>query len=92
MDAMDYINIRNMIRRIGIEAETTEDMEMLVLSELKAYDQLTFKDPGYIELYPDTRINGNYAVVGTFKEKYRIILTQKMFEKKLISEYKLILM
>ena len=85
-------NIKNMIKRIGSEAETTEDMEKLLLSELKAYRTFRNNHPGAITLYDHTEIlenygvMGNYAVIGTLEESF-IVLQQKMDNGVLDSKY-----
>lgn len=80
-------NIRNLIKRIGAEAETVEDMEQLVLSELDAYEKFRDNHLGHITLWPKTRISGTVAYIGEL-EGYPIALYQKMKNKILKSEYK----
>lgn len=90
-------NIKNLIIRIGAEAETPEDMTKLLLSELDAYNEFkkdTRKKKLY--LYPETEVyespltNNGSALVGEFylgAYKYYIALEQKLVNNKLQTKY-----
>ena len=82
-------NVRNMVKRIGSEAETVADMEKLLLSETEAYAQFLANHSGDIKLYPETKIIDTYAIVGALNDR-PIILIQKMIDDKLVSKYRLL--
>lgn len=88
MENMDYINIRNMIRRIGAESETPEDMVKLLLSEIKAYKIYTDYHHGDIKLYDTTCLDSNSdkAIIGETGHWY-ITLSQGMVGNELVSQY-----
>lgn len=81
-------NIINLVRRIAKEAETVEDMEKLLISELAAYE--SFKDrkgDHNITLYDEPRIENNDAVIGDI-DGYSIVLHQKLQGDNLYSWYR----
>ena len=90
-------NIKNLIKRIGAEAETVEDMEQLLLSELDAYDEFRKDDKKKkLYLYPETEVyespltNNGLALVGEFylgAYKYYIALEQKLINHELKTKY-----
>lgn len=85
-------NIKNLIKRIGSEAETVEDMEQLLLSELDAYEKFKNNHSGHITLWPETKLSkhGTIAIIGEL-EGYPIGLVQKMNNHVLKSEYQTVI-
>lgn len=80
-------NIKNLIKRIGAEAETVEDMEQLLLSELDAYEKFKNNHSGKIKLYEQSEIIDKYAIVGDL-EGCAIALQQKLVKGTLKSKYR----
>lgn len=85
-------NIKNLIKRIGAEAETVEDMEQLLLSELDAYEKFRNNHLGHITLWPETQLSkyGTIALIGEL-EGEPIGLIQKMNNHILKSKYQIVI-
>lgn len=81
-------NIIKLVHRIAKEAETVEDMEKLLVSELDAYGSFKAShSDNVINLYDEAKIENGYAVVGD-SDGYPIALHQKMIGNVLFSRYR----
>ena len=89
---MDKNNIKNLIKRIGSEAETVEDMEQLLLSELDAYEKFEKNHSGTIKLWPKSKLSKHATVslIGDL-EGYPIGIIQTMKNNILKSEYQTVI-
>lgn len=79
-------NILNIIKRIGKEAETVEDMEQLLVSELKCYDTFWRNHRGVLSIYDTAKIEGECAIIGDLNGE-ELAIHQKIVNNELITNY-----